>query len=143
MPEHDTFDLDAAFAALEQNIAGLSSPRDAGAAIATARRRRRTAIGGAFVGLALVIGAVVAGQGIASRNESVGPAQLPTPALFDAPALSAATEGWVSHWGYLSKPGQFSNPRGRRSALSRGDGQGLRQACGSLHRRGWRRVGEP
>jgi hypothetical protein len=109
MPEHDTYDLDAAFARLEQDIAGLSSPRGAGAAIATARRRRRTAIGGAVAGLALVVGAVAVGQGVASRNASVGPAQLPAPAPFDAPALSAATEGWVSHWGPLSKPGQFSN----------------------------------
>jgi hypothetical protein len=109
MPEHDTFDLDAAFARLEQDIAGISAPRGAGAAIATARRRRRTAIGGAVAGLALVVGTLAVSQGIASRNESIGPAQLPSPAPLDAAALSAATEGWVSDWGPVDTPGQFKN----------------------------------
>lgn len=108
MPEHDTFDLDAAFRAMEQDIAGISSPRGAGAAIAIARRRRRTAIGGAAAGLALVVGAAAVGQVIASRSTSVGPAQLPPPAALDAQALGAATRGWVADWHSLTKPGDVS-----------------------------------
>lgn len=99
MPDHDipsVADLDAAFRALEQDIAGASSPRAAGAAIATARRRRRTTVGGAVVGLALVVGAAVVGQGLSTRDDSVGPADLPSPAPWDASALTAATQGWTS-----------------------------------------------
>jgi len=98
MPDRDTFDLDAAFRDLEQDIAGASSPRAAGAAIATARRRRRTTVVGAVAGLALVVGAAVVGQGLATRDDSVGPANLLHPAVFDAAALSAATDGWSSGW---------------------------------------------
>lgn len=108
MPEHDTFDLDAAFRDLEHDIAGISSPRGAGAAIATARRRRRTTIGAVAAAAVLVVGAVAVGQGIATRSTSVGPAQLPPPAPFDAQALSAATRGWVADWHSLTTPGEIS-----------------------------------
>ncbi len=108
MPEHDTFDLDAAFSRLEHDVAGISSPRGAGAAIATARRRRRTTIGAVAAVAVLVLGAAAVGQGIAGRDTSIGPAQLPPPAPFDASSLSAATRGWVSDWGAPTKPDQIS-----------------------------------
>jgi hypothetical protein len=108
MPEHDTFDLDAAFAALEQDLAGITSPRGAGAAIATARRRRRTTVGAIAAGAVLVVGAAAVGQGIASRDTSVGPAELPPPSPFDASALTAATQGWAADWHSPATPGEVS-----------------------------------
>jgi hypothetical protein len=98
MPEHDTYDLDAAFARLEQDIAGVSSPRGASLAVSTARRRRRTTIGATVAGLALVVGAVAVGAG-GRGHASVEPASsLPTPAALDAAALTRATQGWTSAW---------------------------------------------
>jgi hypothetical protein len=108
MPEHDTFDLDATFRAFERDVAGVTHPRDAGAAVATARRRRRTTIGAVSAATVLVVGGVIAGQSIATRNTSVGPAQLPPPAAFDARALAEATRGWVPEWHSLTKQGQIS-----------------------------------
>jgi hypothetical protein len=98
MPEHDTFDIDAAFAGLGQDIAGISSPRGAGAAITAARRRRRTTIGGAVAGLALVVAAAAVGQGLATHDRAVEPTGLPSPAPLDGPHLTAATHGWTPAW---------------------------------------------
>lgn len=98
MPEHDTFDLDAAFARLEQDIAGVSSPRGAGLAVTTARRRRRTTVGAIAAVTVLAVGGVAIAQG-AGHDESVSPThQLPAPALLDGPHLSAATAGWTPAW---------------------------------------------
>jgi hypothetical protein len=104
MPEHDTFDLDAAFRGLEQDLAGLSTPRGASVAITTARRRRRTTIGGAVVGVALVVGAVTVSANIRGHDDAVVPVDhLPAPAPFDGPHLSAATAGWTPTWGPLTE----------------------------------------
>lgn len=101
MPEHDTFDLDAAFSRLEQDVAGLSRPRGAAAAISTARRRRRTTIGSAVAGLALVVGAVaVVTVGFGRHQDAVTPVDhLPAPARFDGAHLTPATSGWTPAWG--------------------------------------------
>ena len=99
MPEHETFDLDAAFAALEQDISTLVSSPGARAAMARARRRRRTTVGAIAAGAVLAVGGVAIGQGLSSRDQSVAPTdQLPTPALLDGPHLSAATQGWTPAW---------------------------------------------
>jgi hypothetical protein len=98
MPEHDIYDLDAAFRALEQDIAGRSAPHGAGAAVHTARRRRRTTIGAVAAVAVLAVGGVALGQGIATHTDSVGPSQLPAPAPLNASSLSTATQGWVSDW---------------------------------------------
>jgi hypothetical protein len=95
----DTFDLDQAFRDLEQDLAGRSTPRGAGFAISTARRRRRTTIGGVVVGLALVVGGVALAQETAGTDHTVAPAHgLPAPAPLDGPHLSAATAGWTPAW---------------------------------------------
>jgi hypothetical protein len=99
MPEHETFDLDAAFARLEQDITTLSTAPGAGVAVARARRRRRTRAGAIAVAAVLAVGGVAVGQGLSSRDDSVPPAdQLPTPAPLDGPHLTAATAGWTPAW---------------------------------------------
>lgn len=98
MPEHDTFDLDAAFRDFEHDVAGLSRPRGAVAAIATARRRRRTTWAGIAAGLALVTGTAAVAQGVATHHDADGPAGAPAPAVFDAAAFNRATTGWVTGW---------------------------------------------
>jgi hypothetical protein len=101
MPEQDTFDLDAAFRGLADDIAGLSSPRGAGTAMATSRRRRRATIGGVVAGLALVVGATaVLGAGLGGHHDTVSPVDhLPAPAPFDGAHLTTATLGWTPAWG--------------------------------------------
>jgi hypothetical protein len=106
MPDHDTFDLDRAFSSLERDIATVSSPRGAAQAVASARRRRRTTYGAVAAVALLAVGAAAIGQGLATRDDSVGPAELPTPAAFDAAALSAATDGWTSDWRTPTKTDQ-------------------------------------
>ena len=99
MPEHETYDLDAAFAALEQDISTLSTSPGAGAAVARARRRRRTTVGAIAGATVLVVGGAVVGQGWSVHDDAVAPAdQLPAPALLDGPHLSKATEGWTPAW---------------------------------------------
>lgn len=99
MSDLDSFDLDAAFRGLEQDIAGISAPRGAGQAVAAARRRRRTTIGAIAAVAVLIVGGAAIGQGLHGRDQSVGPAgSLPDPAPLTAQALSAATNGWVSGW---------------------------------------------
>jgi hypothetical protein len=99
MPEHETFDFETAFARLERDIADITSPHGARLAVATARRRRRTTVGGALAVALVTVGAVVAFQG-SGRNASVGPADatVPSPAPLTPEALSAATAGWVGPW---------------------------------------------
>ncbi len=98
MPDHDTFDLDAAFRALQDDIAGLSTPRGAGTAIATSRRRRRTTIAAVAAVAVLAVGGVVAGHGL-GRDHAVGPSgRLPAPAPLTAERLTSATQGWTPAW---------------------------------------------
>jgi hypothetical protein len=101
MREHDTYDLDAAFARLEQDVADVSSPRGAGLAVTSARRRRRTTIG-AVVAVA-VIAASTAGGAYVHQRTSIAPAGLPRAAAFDGAALSDATAGWTSGWAKPTK----------------------------------------
>jgi hypothetical protein len=100
MPEHETFDLDAAFARLEQDVAGSSAPRGAAAAITTARRRRRTTIGGVAAAVLLVAGVAAAGAGIGHHDGSPEPAgrPLPAPAPLSVQGLDDATRGWTGSW---------------------------------------------
>ena len=98
MPEHETFDLDAAFARLEQDITTLSTAPGAGAAVSRARRRRRTRAGAVAAVAVLAVTGVAVGQG-ARHDSAIEPASsLPTPAVLDAAALSTATHGWTSAW---------------------------------------------
>jgi len=101
MPEHDLFDLDDAFSSLERDIATISSPRGAGQAVGTARRRRRTTYGSIAAVAVLAVGAVAIGQGLAGRDGAVGPSDqpLPPPTPLSAGAFSTATAGWVDGWG--------------------------------------------
>jgi hypothetical protein len=101
MPDHDLFDLDDAFSALERDIATVSSPRGAGQALASARRRRRTTYGAIAAVAVLAVGGVAIGQGMNGRSGSVGPSDqpLPPPTPLSAAAFSTATAGWVDGWG--------------------------------------------
>ena len=99
MPEHDTFDLDAAFRALEQDVTSLSTAPGAGAAVARARRRRRTTVGAVAAAAVLAVGGVAIGHGLIDHDHAVVPShELPTPALWDDAQLSAATGGWTPAW---------------------------------------------
>jgi hypothetical protein len=97
MPEHDTFDLDAAFRALERDVSTLSAAPGAGAAVGRARQRRRRTIGLVAAVAVLVLGGVAVSAGLHGRD-SAEPADLPAPATFDAQAFSQATAGWASGW---------------------------------------------
>jgi hypothetical protein len=99
MPEHDTFDLDAAFNALERDIAGLSRGPGAARAVSTARRRRRTRIGAVAAVAVLVVGGAVVGHGL-GHDRAVEPAgrPLPTPAPLSVQGLDDATRGWSGSW---------------------------------------------
>jgi hypothetical protein len=111
MPERDTFDLDAAFRGLEQDIAEISSPRGVDAAIATARRRhRRTTVGAVAAAVVLIAGIAVAGQGLRHHDRAVEPAvrPVPDPTPLTSQTLSTATAGWISGW---------SEPRSDRHLL--------------------------
>jgi hypothetical protein len=112
MPERDTFDLDAAFRGLEQDIAGISSPRGVDAAIATARRRhRRNTVGAVAAAVVLIAGIAVAGQGLRHHDRAVEPAvrPVPDPTPLTSQTLSTATAGWISGWG---DPRSASSSRG-------------------------------
>ena len=99
MPEPDTFDLDAAFDALERDIAGLSRGPGAARAVSTARRRRRTTIGAAAAVAVLGAGGAVVGHGL-GQDRAVEPAgrPLPTPAPLSVQGLDDATRGWTGSW---------------------------------------------
>jgi hypothetical protein len=104
MPE--TFDLDALFADLEHDISDLTHSPGAARAVRGARRRRRTTIGAAAAGLALVVGSVVAGRGTLG-HDSAPPAdqviqmgQLPAAAPFHDASFDSVFAGWESGWFY-------------------------------------------
>jgi hypothetical protein len=101
MPDHDLFDLDDAFSSLERDIASVSSPRGAGQAVSSARRRRRTTYGAVAAVGVLAVCAVAIGQGVGGRSGAVAPSKEPLPPAtpLTAGALSAATAGWVDGWG--------------------------------------------
>ncbi len=104
MPEPDTFDLDAAFEALEHDIAGLSRGPGAARAVSTARRRRRTSIGAAAAVALVALGGIVATQVVGTHDTTVEPVGRPSPAPFDNAALTKATKGWTGPWGDLTTP---------------------------------------
>jgi len=99
MPDHDTFDLDAAFTRLEQDVTSLSTAPGAGAAVARARRRRRTKLAEVAAAAVLVVGGLAVAQGLVHHDSAIEPSSsLPNPAPLDAAALSEATLGWTSAW---------------------------------------------
>jgi hypothetical protein len=99
MPELDSFDLEAAFASLQRDVAERSRPGGADRAVSTARRRRRTTVGAVTAVALLAMGGVAIGSGL-GHDDAVTPAhQLPTSAPFDGAHLSAATRGWTPAWG--------------------------------------------
>lgn len=96
MPE--LFDLDSAFATLTEDVAERTHPRGAGDAIG-ASRKRRTALGASAAVALIAVGG--AWFGIAGNGDKAGPVGdvgLPSPAVLDAAAMTAATEGWVADW---------------------------------------------
>jgi hypothetical protein len=98
MPENETYDLDAAFARLEQDLSTLSRGPGAGRAVSTARRRRRTTVAAVAAVAIVAVGGVVAGHNL-GRDHAVEPAdRVPTPAPLTAEALTSATEGWTPAW---------------------------------------------
>ncbi len=103
MPDHDTFDLEAAFRGLADDIAHVTNAPGADIAVRGARRRRRTTLGAAVAGVALVVGAVAV-AGIGKHDDAVTPVDhLPAPAPLDGPHLTAATGGWTPAWGPETK----------------------------------------
>lgn len=120
MPEHDTFDLDAAFHALERDVADSSVPRGAGAAITTARRRRRTTVATVAAAAVLAAGGVVIGHGFGQDHaveptSTTGESDRPVPvaAPLDAVSLGRATAGWAGPWDNLdmnANPVRTLNP---------------------------------
>ncbi|MFZ2016346.1 MAG: hypothetical protein WAV00_21210 [Nocardioides sp.] len=100
MPEHDTFDLDAAFDALERDIAGLSRGPGAARAVTTARRRRRTRIGAAAAVALVAIGGIALARDVGTHDSSVEWTTRPVPAAaaLDAQSLGEATAGWAGPW---------------------------------------------
>ncbi len=108
MPDHDLFDLYAAFADLERDIAGVSSPRGAGLAVSTARRRRTT-LGAAAAVLVIATGATGGGILIHRHSDAVGPSAPPAPAALTLAALTAATTGWIDGWETPTKDSQLSH----------------------------------
>lgn len=110
MPEHDTFDLDAAFDALERDIAGLSRGPGAARAVSTARRRRRTRIGAVAAAAVVAIGGIVLVQSGGSHDTSIQPAAtLPPPAPIDAAAMTQSTQGWTTPWHVLTPENSSSS----------------------------------
>jgi hypothetical protein len=105
MPEHDTFDLDAAFGDLERGLSAAARP-GAAAAIHTARRRRRRTAGTVAAGLALVAGTFVVGQhalgdrGPAPADQPTQEGRLPDPSPFRDATLEASFAPWASGWFY-------------------------------------------
>ena len=78
MPEHDTFDLDAAFARLEQDVTD-SLHRPAGPVPRSPRARRRRRRAGAVVVVAvLAVGGVAVGQGLSGHDDSIAPSGSPS-----------------------------------------------------------------
>jgi hypothetical protein len=120
MPEPDTFDLDAAFARLERDIAGLSHGPGAARAVSTARRRRRTTIGAAAAVALVAIGAgTLATTQVGDHAEPAtstvdrSDRPVPAPAVLDAASLGRATAGWAGPWNNLdmnANPGRTLNP---------------------------------
>jgi hypothetical protein len=99
MPEHDLFDLDALFAGLEQDVAGITHGPGAQRAVSAARRRRRTTIGAVAAATVLAVGGAAIAQGVGRHDpQTISPTSLPAPAPLTAAALSEATAGWTSAW---------------------------------------------
>lgn len=97
MSEHEHLDprVDDAFASFARDLAHAPSP-GAAAAISTARRHRRTRVGGVALAALVAVGGgltvpglVASGDGVAADGGS---------ARFDRDALAAATDGWITDW---------------------------------------------
>src|SRR5204863_4640645 len=100
MPEHDTLDLDSAFAAFERDITSIWTAPGAGRAMSAVGHRRRAAVGVVVSAAVLAVIAVAAGYGLLARTgNAVGPADgLPDPRPIDAASLTDATTGWTPAW---------------------------------------------
>lgn len=99
MPEKFSIEpsLEQAFDTLTTEVGERTSSPGAAAAISAARRRRTTMAAAVAVALIAVGGATFSQLG--GGSDRVSPAdELPAPALLDAAALNALTEGWVSGW---------------------------------------------
>lgn len=103
-------DLDRAFAALTSDLTTCSNGPGARAAVATARKRRRTRMGAVAVIAAVVVAGFAAPSLIGgTRDDSlVGSGTLPTPAPLTPSSLSAATRGWTGPWEKLDKSNEAS-----------------------------------
>lgn len=99
MLEHDTFDLEAAFRAFEQDLADISRPRGAGVAVAAATARRRRRVCAVAAAAVLAVGGAAVGHTWGGQSD-VSPAgrSVPDPAALDPGTLSAATAGWTAAW---------------------------------------------
>lgn len=114
MPEHDTFDLDAAFARLERDITTLSGSPGADRVFQSARRRRQVRRGAVAALAVLVVGA---GASVVATHDGndVGPTTRPVPASagLDARSFDKATAGWAGPWQNLeasASPERTLNP---------------------------------
>ncbi len=124
MPDQDLFDLDTAFARLERDIAGISSPRGAGLAVSTARRRRRTTIASVAAVAVLAVAGVAIGQGVGRHDGGIGPSDqpVPDPTPLTVQTFSAATAGWVGGWGLLTASSPQSHLLAKLTCLDDGIG---------------------
>lgn len=97
MSEHEHLDprLDDAFAAFTRDLAHAPSP-GAAAAISTARRHRRTRVGGVALAALLAVGGGLAVPGLVGAGDGVAAGG--GSARFDRDALAAATDGWIGEW---------------------------------------------
>jgi len=114
MPEHDTFDLDAAFARLEREVTTLSSSPGADRVFQASRRRRQVRRGAIAAIAVLVVGA---GASVVMTHDAndVGPTTrpVPAPAGLEAGSLDKATAGWAGPWQSLeasASPQRTLNP---------------------------------
>lgn len=99
MPETDTFDLDAAFARLEQDVSTRSSSPGADRVFHTVRRRRQVRRGAVAALAVLVVGAGASAV-VTHRSDDLGPTTrpFPAPAGLDATVLDKVTAGWAGPW---------------------------------------------
>ncbi|MGI8523187.1 MAG: hypothetical protein ACR2K3_07735 [Nocardioides sp.] len=120
MSEHDTFDLDRAFETLTNDISGASRAPGARNAITRARRRRTTL---ASVAAVAVLAVAAAAFQLNTADRSAQPihgvdASLPAPQVFDAAALTTATDGWTSPWSATTPNSRLARSLGSSRCLN-------------------------